>query len=219
MSYGYNPPPWTGNLNVWASNIITYLQRVASRLQWKSDDARATENGTILWDEISGYPVVAKNNEFRQIVLADGLAVLSQDADITAAVIDTAYEIPFDLVSANGITLTGTPLTDITFAEGGLYLLAFSAQCTSSSASTVTFRFWPRINGTDATGSTILSTLHSNGATMVASRTAIFTVTAGDVLNVMWSVSSLSASLVAHPATAYSPVAPSVTLAITRIRA
>lgn len=219
MSYGYNPPPWTGNLNVWATNVITYLQRVASRLQWKSDDARATENGTILWDEANGYPVVSKDGEFRQIVLADGLAVLNQDANITAAAINTAYKIPLDLVSGDGITLTGSPLTDITFVEGGVYLLAFSAQCTSSSSSTVTFRFWPRVNGTDATGSTILSTLHSNGATMVASRTAIFTVTAGDVLNVMWSVDSLSASLVAHPATAYAPAAPSVTLAITRIKA
>jgi len=218
MSYGYNPPPWTGNLNVWATNIITYLQRVASRLQWKSGDARANENGTILWDEENGYPVVSKDGEFRQLVLADGLAVLNQDADVTAAAINTAYKIPLDLVSGDGITLTGSPLTDITFVEGGVYLLAFSAQCTSSSASTVNFRFWPRINGSDVAGSTILSSLHSNGSTMVASRTALFTVSAADVLNVMWAVDSLSASLVAHPATAYAPAAPSMTLAITRIR-
>jgi len=218
MSYGYNPPPWTGNLNVWASNIITYLQRVASRLQWKSSDARANENGTILWDEANGYPVVSKDGEFRQVVLGDGLAIFNQDANVTAAAINTAYKIPLDLVSADGITLTGSPLTDITFVEGGLYLLALSAQCTSASGSTVTFRFWPRVNGADATGNTILSTLHSHGATMVASRTAIFTVSAGDVLNVMWSVDSLSASLVAHPATAYAPAAPSVTLAITRVK-
>ena len=218
MSYGYNPPPWTGNLNVWATNIITYLQRVASRLQWKSSDARASENGTILWDEANGYPVVSKDGEFRQLVLADGLAVLGQDANVTAAAINTAYKIPLDLISGDGITLTGSPLADITFVEGGVYLLAFSAQCTSSSGSTVTFRFWPRINGTDVTGSTILSTLHSNNATMVASRTALFTVSAGDVLNVMWAVDSLSASLVAHPATAYAPAAPSMTLAITRIK-
>lgn len=219
MSYGYNPPPWTGNLNVWASNIITYLQRVASRLEWKSSDARASENGTILWDEVSGYPVVAKDGEFRQIILGDGLAVFGQDANVTAAAINTAYKIPLDLVSSDGITLTGSPLTDITFVEGGVYLLAFSAQCTSSSGSTVIFRFWPRLNGADAAGSTILASLHSNGATMVASRTAIFTVTAGDVLNLMWAVDSLSGSLVAHPATAYAPAAPSMTLTITRIKA
>lgn len=219
MSYGYNPPPWTGNLNVWASNIITYLQRVASRLEWKSSDARATENGTILWDEENGYPVVSKDGEFRQLVLADGLAILNQDADVTAAAINTAYKIPLDLISGDGITLTGSPLADITFVEGGVYLLAFSAQCTSSSSSSVNFRFWPRINGADVTGSTILASLHSNGATMVASRTAIFTVADGDVLNVMWAIDSLSASLVAHPATAYAPAAPSMTLAITRIKA
>ena len=69
MSYGYNPPPWTGNLNVWASNVITYLQRVASRLAFKSDDARASENGVILYDNVNGYPVVAKDGEWRQIVI------------------------------------------------------------------------------------------------------------------------------------------------------
>ena len=53
MSNGYTPPPVTGDLQVWAQNIVSYLQRTASRLSFKRGDARAVENGIILWDEVN----------------------------------------------------------------------------------------------------------------------------------------------------------------------
>jgi hypothetical protein len=219
MSYGSTPPPVTANLMVWAQNIVNYLQRVASRLQFKPASASAADDGVILWDAAGGYPVVSKGGEWRQIILADGHAILGQDADITAAAANTAYKIALDAFLLDGITLTGSPLTEITFAEGGLYTLAFTAQISSSSASAVNFRFWPRINGTDISSSTMVASLHNNGATIVVSRTAIFNITAGDVLNVMWATDSTSGYLHAHAATAYAPAAPSVTLAISRINA
>ena len=175
-------------------------------------------NGALVWDEVNGHPVVSKNGVWRQIVLADGYAIFGQDVDITAAAIDTAYKVPLDNFMSQGITLTGSPLTDITFSEGGLYSLSFAAQISSASASQVDFRFWPRINAADVPGSTIVASLHNNGATFVVSRTAIFNVSAGDVLNVMWAVSNTSGRLKAHAATAYAPVAPSVTLNIVRVQ-
>jgi hypothetical protein len=219
MSYGATPPPVTENLTQWAQNIVRYLQRTLARLQFKTADASAAEDGAILWDAVNGYPVVSKNGAWRQIVLADGYAVFGQDADITAAAADTAYKIALDNIDAQGITLTGSPLTEITFVEGGLYWLAFTAQIESTSGSAVNFRFWPRKNGTDVVGSTIVASLHNNGATIVVSRTALFQLSAGDVLSVMWATSSTSGSLKAHAATAYAPASPSVTLAITRVRA
>ena len=152
-------------------------------------------------------------------MLADGYAIFSQDADITAAAPDTAYKIALDNISAQGITLTGSPLTEITFVEGGLYSIAFTAQIASTSSSTVNFRFWPRVNAVDVAGSTIVASLHNNGATITVSRTAIFNFAAGDVLNAMWATDSTSGSLKAHAATAYAPAAPSVTIAINRIQA
>lgn len=219
MSYGATPPPVTANLNLWAQNIVTYLRRNLSRLQFKPADASAADNGAILWDAVGGYPVVSKNGVWRQVVLADGYAILEQDADVTAAAANTAYKIALDNIDAQGITLTGSPLTEITFVEGGLYWLAFTAQIESTSSSAVEFRFWPRKNGTDITGSTIVASLHNNGATIAVSRTALFQLAAGDVLSVMWATSSTSGSLKAHASTAYAPSAPSVTLAITRVRA
>lgn len=219
MSFGYNPPPWTGNLNVWATNLITYLQRTASRLGFKSSDARATENGVLLWDDVNGYPVISKGGEFRQIILADGYAFLGQDANITAAAANTAYAITYDTPPmASGISL-GTPSSRIVFAEGGTYLLAFSAQITSTSSSTVAFYFWPRINGANVLGSTIKANLHQNNATFVVSRSAVFQMNAGDYLEVMWAVDSTSGYLQAAAATAFSPATPATSLSVTRIRA
>lgn len=213
------PPVIGEKWQIWAEDLRRYLGRVQSQLSAKESTSSANEDGVILWDRINGYPVVSKGGVFRQILLADGYAILGQDADITAASPDTAYKVALDGLALQGITLTGSPATDITFVETGLYELAFTAQIASTSASQVDFRFWPRINNSDVTGSTIVASLHNNGATTVVSRTAIFSVTAGDVLNVMWAVSSTSGSLKAHAATAYAPASPSVTLAITRVQA
>jgi hypothetical protein len=207
------------DLRGWGEELRRFLARTWDNLSFKSSDASPATDGIILWDAAGGYPIVSKGGEWRQVVLADGYAVLGQDADITAAAADTAYKIALDDITTEGITLTGSPLTEITFIEGGLYKLAFTAQIASSTSSTVNFRFWPRLNGTDVTGSTIVASLHNNGATIVVSRTAIFSVNANDVLNVMWATDNTSGTLKAHAATAYAPASPSVTLVISRVQA
>ncbi len=212
-------PPVGRDFGLWANDLRRWLARTKDALTFKDPAASATRDGILLWDPTGGYPVVAKDGVWRQVVLADGYAILGQDADITAAAANTAYEIALDGVALSGITLTGTPLTDITFVEAGLYSLAFAAQISSSTSSTVEFRFWPRINGTDVVSSTIVASLHNSGATTVVSRTAIFSVSAGDVLNVMWAVDNTNGYLHAHLSTAYAPAAPSVTLAISRVQA
>lgn len=212
------PPVIGERWQVWAEDLRRFLGKALSQLTSKEASSSAKEDGVILWDRVNGYPVVSKGGVFRQVVLADGYAIFSQDVNITAAAADTAYKVALDDIASEGITLTGTPLTDITFLEAGLYSLSFTAQIASTSASQVDFRFWPRINTVDVTGSTIVASLHNNGATTVVSRTSIFSVSAGDVLNVMWAVSSTSGTLKAHAATAYAPASPSVTLAINRIQ-
>jgi len=212
-------PPIGPDLRQWGRQLNAYLQRNLTKLFFKTGDDNPSENGVILWDETGGYPVVSKNNEFRQIVLADGYAFFGQDSDITAAAVNTAYAITYDAPPmSNGIS-QGSPASRIVFEEGGTYLLAFSAQLTSTSSSTVTFRFWPRINGTDVAGSTIVANLHQNDATFVVSRSAIFQVNAGDYLEVMWATTSTSGYLQATAATGYAPAAPSTSLSVTRIRA
>lgn len=215
----FGVPPVGGDVAVWANDLRRWLARTWDSLTFRDSAAPATQDGILLWDATGGYPVVSKSGVWRQVVLADGFAIFGQDANVTAAAVDTAYKIALDDIASAGITLTGSPATDITFVEGGLYSLAFTAQISSTSSSQVDFRFWPRINGSDVDGSTIVASLHNNGATTVVSRTAIFSVTAGDVLNVMWATDSTSGFLEAHAATAYAPMSPSVTLAINRVQA
>jgi hypothetical protein len=59
--------------------------------------------------------------------------------------------------------------------------------------------------------------LHQNGATLVVSRTALITVSAGDYLEAMWAVDSTTGSLKSFAATAFCPATPASTLAITRL--
>lgn len=174
----------------------------------------------LAWDPANGYPVVSKDNTWHQLMLSDVTAANASynvATTVTAAAANTAYAITLTQLFANGITLTGSPTTDITFTEGGLYQLAFSAQISSSNSSVVDIRFWPRINGTNATGSTIVANLNANGSTNVVSRTAMFRVSAGDVMKVMWATNATHGFLEAHAATAYAPASPSVTLNIVRV--
>lgn len=213
---GYTPPPVTGDLKVWSQNIVTYLQRTASRLAFKRADARAAENGIILWDEVNEYPIVSKNGEWRQIVLEDGQYAGGVTTNQTAASANTAYPLTYTASIAEGIT-NGTPASRLVFAEAGQYMVSFSAQIASTSGSTVNYWFWPRVNGVDVSGSTMKNALHNNGAVMVVSRSAIFNFNAGDYLEAMWATSSTSGSLQASAATAFAPAAPASTIAITRL--
>ena len=114
-------PPIGPDLAQWGRQLSSYLSRQLPRLFTKTADDNASENGVLLWDQVEGYPTVSKDGEWRQVVLADGYAFLGQDADITAAAVDTAYAITYDTPAmSSGITL-GTPASRITFAEGGTY--------------------------------------------------------------------------------------------------
>lgn len=211
-------PPVGPQWNIWARQITTYLQRNLNRLQTLRASDNTSENGVIMWDSANEYPVISKGGSWRQIVLADGDANLGITTTVTAAAANTAYPLTFTMVSGNGISL-GTPASRIVFEEGGQFVLSFSAQINSSSSSTVDFYFWPRVNGVDVGGSTMKNSLHNNGATLVVSRSSIFTVNAGDYLEAMWAVDSTSGSLQAFAATAFAPATPSATLSITRVKA
>lgn len=212
-------PPVIGvNLNEWGRQLNIFLQRNLGRIFFKTDDDNPSEDGILLWDREKKYPVVSKDGAFVQVVLEDGHASFYRTTDVTAAAADTAYAITYDAPTGNnGIDRDATDPSKIVFSEAGEYLLMFSAQVTSSSASTVNFYFWPRLNGVDAPNNTMINSLHNNGATFVTSRSAKFDVTAGDYLQVMWATSSTSGRLDAAAATAFAPAAPATTLHITRM--
>jgi len=209
-------PPITFDLSAWAENLRRYLGKALNQLDAKDATASAAEDGVLLWDRINGYPVVSKNGEWVQVVLEDGKYSGAVTTDQTAVSTNTAYALTYTSSTADGIA-NGTPASRIVFDEAGQYMISFSAQIASTSSSTVNFWFWPRVNGSDVTGSTMKNALHQNGAVLVVSRSAIFELNAGDYLEAMWAVDSTTGFLDATTATAFAPAAPSSTIAITRL--
>ena len=210
-------PPITMDLSQWAENLRRYLGRALDQLGFKETYSSASENGVLLWDNVNGYPVVSKNGEWRQIVLEDGHGDFFINADVTASSANTEYKLTYTAeASNNGITL-GTPSTRIVFEEAGQYVIAFSAQISSTSSSTVHFYFWPSVNGTDINNSAMTTALHQNNATLVTARTQVFTVAANDYLEVNWMVDSTSGFLNATAAASPVPNIPASTLSITRL--
>jgi hypothetical protein len=210
-------PPIGDDVKAWGQNLTAYLRRQLPRLYFKTSTDNPSENGVILWDNEKGYPVVSKNGEFRQIVLEDGHGDFYINSDITAASPNTEYQLTYTAEASNsGITL-GTPASRIVFEEAGQYVISFSAQISSTSASTVHFYFWPSVNGTDINNSAMTTALHQNNATLVTSRTQIFTVSANDYLEANWMVDSTDGFLNATAASSPVPNIPASTLSITRL--
>ena len=210
-------PPITLDIAQWAENMRRYLGRALDQLGFKETYSSASENGVMLWDNVNGYPVVSKNGEWRQVVLEDGHGDFYIAADVTAASANTEYKLTYAAEASNsGITL-GSPATRIVFEEAGQYVISFSAQISSTSASTVHFYFWPSVNGTNINNSAMTTALHQNNATLITSRTQIFTVAANDYLEVNWMVDNTAGFLNATAAASPVPNIPASTLSITRL--
>ena len=210
------PPPQGDQWKPWAERLVSYLSRIRTLLSTRIDSDNPSQDGILLWDR-TGYPVVSKNDEFRQIILADGYAQLIRTATQQAATANTAYGIAWDaMVFGDGITLDPTDNTKIVFSEDGKFILSFSAELKSNSGSTKSIWIWPRINGVDANGTTMKTTLHTNNQDIVISRTAIFEMQAGQYLQAMFAVDDVNIWIDAPAATAFAPSAPAATLSITR---
>lgn len=207
------PPPYAGDPGLWAENLNDYLERSRSVIPRLTTNDRASEDGIFLWDS-TGYPVVSKGGEFRQIVLADGHGdfVINSDVTFTAGV---AKELTWSAVGTpEGMSLSGN---DIILEEAGHYMAAFSAQIYSTSSSTVNFAFWSELNGT--AGNTMRNALHQNGAALVVSRTVVFNAPANASLTAFAAVDGSAGQLKAFPANqiATEPASPSATLSVFRL--
>jgi hypothetical protein len=191
------------------------MSQTRSPLVQQTGGESAADDGTLMWDRSYEYPVVSKGGEWRQIVVEGGQANFVKTSDVTPALANTAYKLTYDTPSGNTKITQGTPTSRIVFEEAGEYVLSFSAQISSTSASTVHFYFWPTINGNVVDGA-MTTALHQNNATVVTSRTQIFTVAANDYLEVNYMVDSTSGFLNYTAASSPVPAIPSSTLAITR---
>ena len=218
MSLAENPPPPLGpDWKPWGERLASFLSRTKSKLAYYIAGESASEDGVILWNR-AGYPVISKNGEYRQIILADGYGDFSATANIIAIAPDTAYSIEFTNVTANGgISINPSDNTKIMFTEPGVYMVAGHIQLQSSSASAKTFYYWISINGVDTEHSERVS-LSSNGFFHVMAVSDQINLPANSYVQVKYAVSDVNIILSADPATAFAPASEPIRLTITRIR-
>lgn len=209
------PEPYGEDWKTWGRRLMQHLGQTRIPLVQQTGGESAADDGHLMWDREGGYPVVSKNGEWRQILVKDGQYAGAVVADQVAIAINTPYALTYTADVSNNIT-NGTPASRIVFEEAGTYSVSFSAQIGSTSSNTVNFWFWPRINGVDVDGASMKNALHQNGAVLVVSRVAAFTVAAGDYLEAMWAASNTNGKLDATAATAFAPAAPASTISIAR---
>jgi len=213
----FAPPPLGPEWKNWGQQLVQYLDRARSLLVFKQAGGTASDDGVMLWDNTNKYPVVSSGGVYKQIVLADGHGDFQVASDFAYTAADTTYTITYTGDSNNhGLTQNGS---QIAFDEPGHYLVTFSAQVFSTSASTVEFVFWPKLNGSNLSGSTMRVALHGNGETTVVSRASIIEANANDYLEVATACDSTNGSLKAFTASGISdePACPATTLTVIRV--
>lgn len=218
MSLVERPPaPGRTNFRHHAERLNDFLVRTKSKLAYYVAGDTPTEDGIVLYDR-AGYPVISKDNEWRQIVLADGYAEVSRTTSQTATAANTVQNISFDTISgAGGITIDAIDATKIVFAEGGLYQLNGHLQLRSSSASAKTFYYWFALDGVDSAHSE-RETVHQNISSHTVGVNDLVSIPEGSHIQIRWAVDDTDLWLDAAAATAFAPQANAANIYITRIQ-
>jgi len=130
--------------------------------------------------------------------------------DQTIASTTTAYVVNIGTVDeANGVTIVSG--NRITYANAGTYALTYSIQLENADTSIHDVDIWVRKNGTDlADTNSQFSVANRHGSTnghLIAVCNYVFTLAAGDYLQLAWSATTTNISIQTYPA-ATSPTRP-----------
>jgi len=224
MAQEIPPPPHGASWSAWGERLNSFLLRTRDRLRSLTVNDSAAEDGVLMWDRSIEHPVVYLDGEWVPLGYGAnepdqgfGYGAFLDFNDQTCATVDTPTAITWGTTAySNGVTV-GSPTSRIVFTNAGKYYIHFTAQLNSQSANAKAFWFWPRVNGTDITGSTMRITLHDNSESKTVARAAIFEVAAGDYLEAMFAVDDLNTSLEAYAAETFCPAVPSVTLMVVSV--
>lgn len=212
-------PPAAGRTEYrrWAERLNDFLVRTKSKLAFYVAGDSADEDGVLLWDR-TGYPVISKDNQWRQIVLADGYGEIACTTSQVATAANTAYQIPFNSSATNGgISVNASDNTRIDFVEAGVYSITGHIQLKSSSAASKTAYYWLSVNGSNVDHSERL-TMHNNNAFALLAVTDQINLNAGDYIQFNYAVDDVALWLDASAATAFAPASEAARISITRSR-
>jgi hypothetical protein len=224
MAQEIPPPPHGASWSAWGERLNSFLLRTRDRLRSLTTNDSAAEDGVLMWDRSIEHPVVSLDGEWVPLGYGAnepdqgfGYGAFLDFSDQTCVATETPKAITWGTTAYSNGVAVGSPTSRIVFTNAGKYYIHFTAQLNSQSANAKAFWFWPRVNGTDITGSTMRITLHDNSESKTVARAAIFEVAAGDYLEAMWAVDSLDTSLEAYAAETFCPAVPSVTLMVKSI--
>lgn len=130
-----------------------------------------------------------------------------------ATTINTAKAVTFNNTDlANGVFLSTT--SRIMVDTPGVYNFDTSFQLDKTSGGNAVFDLWFRVNGVNVADSASRITIQGNNAEIFSSLNYFFDLAAGDYVELMFSVTDLSAELKAFPAAAPVPGIPSIILTV-----
>ena len=128
--------------------------------------------------------------------------------------INTAKAITFNTTDlSNGVYL-GTPTSRVYVDTPGIYNYDLSFQLDKTSGGVGDFFIWFRLNGVDVANSASYIQIQGNNHEIFSSLNYFFDLNAGDYVEIMFSVSTLSVELAAFAAAAPVPAIPSIILTV-----
>jgi len=132
----------------------------------------------------------------------------------TATVINTATAITFNTTDLSNGVYIGTPTSRVYVDTPGIYNYDMSFQLDKTSGGTGSFYIWFRLNGVDVANSASYIQIQGNNHEIFSSLNYFFDLNAGDYVEIMFSVSTLSVELAAFAAAAPVPAIPSIILTV-----
>ena len=135
----------------------------------------------------------------------------------TPLLANTAYPLLFTNTEiAKGVAI-GTTTSEIEISQSGLYNIACSVQITSTNANQKAIWIWLRLNGiTNFPNSARVASIALNNGYVVVSLNEVYSLQAGDFIEVMYATNDTNISISTVAATAFAPAAPAVILAVTQ---
>jgi len=144
----------------------------------------------------------------------------SSSVSQTAALINTAYPITLNHSDIEAGVVRDTVNTSrLKVLRAGLYNVQFSLQVTKSSSSQGFIYIWPKVNGQPVANTATKVAIDGNGTCIVPAWNFLFSLNKDDYVELFWSVTDTSISLLAAPANADPllwPATPSAIVSVTQ---
>lgn len=213
---------------------------VALDFQFQAANASAAANSALdqivaLAQESSTNSALAENKANQALALVDKLTKAVEGLQMTppprefkrarfgafldtttqvATVINTATAVTFNTTTLSQGVFIGSPTSRIVVDTEGIYNFALSFQVDKTSGGNALFYIWFRLNGVNVPDSAGLIQIQGNNAEIFSAFNLFLDLKANDYVEIMFSVSDLSAELHAIAAVAPVPSVPSIILTV-----